>query len=205
MVRRQNSDLLPLPQMRNIMSRILFLLFWVALGLNGSAQFQITELDKSPMDMAYHPFAYPILKFQGKNPPAKPTARVIYSRPQKKGRVIFGTDIVKYNEIWRMGANECNEIELYRNATLGGKKIAKGRYSMFCIPNPDKWTIILNKDLDSWGAFSYKQANDLLRIDVPVVKLDEPVEFFTMVFDTNGYLVVAWDDVRVNVPFKYVL
>jgi Protein of unknown function (DUF2911) len=187
------------------MSRILFLLFWVALGLNGSAQFQITELDKSPMDMAYHPFAYPILKFQGKNPPAKPTARVIYSRPQKKGRVIFGTDIVKYNEIWRMGANECNEIELYRNATLGGKKIAKGRYSMFCIPNPDKWTIILNKDLDSWGAFSYKQANDLLRIDVPVVKLDEPVEFFTMVFDTNGYLVVAWDDVRVNVPFKYVL
>jgi Protein of unknown function (DUF2911) len=178
-------------------------LFLTGLGYMGMAQFQITELDQSPMDMSYYPFGFPILKFQGKNPPAKPSARVIYSRPHKKGRTIFGGEVVKYNEVWRLGANECTEIEFYRNVLVGGKKLAKGRYSMFCIPQPDKWTIILNKDLDSWGAFSYKAINDVLRVEVPVVKMDEQVEYFTMVFDSNGYLVVAWDTVRVNVPITY--
>ncbi|HMP94108.1 MAG TPA: DUF2911 domain-containing protein, partial [Phnomibacter sp.] len=86
---------------------------------------------------------------------------------------------------------------------LGGKKIPKGRYSLFCIPQAGKWTIIINKDTDSWGAFSYKAANDLLRHDLPTKKMDESLEYFTMAFDTDGKLIIAWDDVRVNVPFVY--
>src|SRR5829696_7176746 len=154
-----------------------YTLFLVALciSLCSFCQMQVTEPDKSPLDVSYSPQGYPILKFQNKQVDAKPNARVVYSRPQVKGRTIFGSE-VKYNEVWRLGANESTEIEFYRNAVIAGKKIPKGRYSLFCIPDQTKWTLILNKDTDSWGGFSYNESLDLLRTQVAVNKLESPVE-----------------------------
>src|SRR5688500_12410442 len=86
----------------------------------------VPSLDKSPMDMSYYPASYPVLKIQDKIT-TQLLARVIYSRPQKTGRVIFG-GLVKYGEVWRLGANEATEIEFYKNVRIGGKKISKGRY-----------------------------------------------------------------------------
>ncbi len=169
---------------------------------NAMAQLTPLEPDKSPMDMSYSPNNYPIKKFQDKTVVTPPNARVIYSRPQKNGRAIFG-DIVKYNDVWRLGANECSELDLYKDATIAGKKVPKGRYAIFCIPQENKWTIILNKGLDSWGAFSYNKADDVLRTDIKLEKLDVNVEFFTMLFDTNGALNILWDDVRVLLPIKF--
>ena len=99
------------------------------IAIVSKAQMPPTELDKSPMDVSYSPNAFPIMKFQGKAN-GTPNARVIYSRPQKRGRVIFGNE-VKYNEVWRLGANENTEIEFFKDAIFGGKKISKGRYTMF--------------------------------------------------------------------------
>lgn len=83
------------------------------------------------------------------------------------------------------------------------KKISKGRYTLYCIPQPDQWTLIINKDLNSWGAFSYKQANDLMRVPLPVKKGVAPaLEFFTMFFNENNHLIIGWDDVRVVVPVE---
>src|SRR4051794_13928524 len=74
---------------------------------------KIPQLDKSPMDMAYYPDNYPVLKIQDKA--TEPlVARVIYSRPQKDGRTIFG-GLVEYGTVWRLGANEATEIELYKD------------------------------------------------------------------------------------------
>ncbi len=179
-------------------------LFIVALFVTvcSYGQLQVTEPDKSPMDMSYSPQGYPILKFQNKNMDGKLNARVIYSRPQVKGRDIFGGE-VKYNELWRLGANECTEIDLYKNAVIAGKKVPKGRYSLYCIPTENKWTIIINKDTDSWGGFSYNEMMDVVRTEVPVVKNDGPVEYLTMYFDNANNLVVMWADIKVSLPVQF--
>jgi len=171
-------------------------------SLNVQAQMLTLEPDRSPMDMAYFPVAYPILKFQAKNVAPVPKARIIYSRPQKNGRELFG-DIVPYNEVWRLGANESTELEFFQDVTIGGKKVVKGRYSIFCIPQAAKWTMILNKGLDTWGTFSYNKSLDVLRTDIGVQKSEQPFEYFTMAFDSTGALMVLWDKVKTVLPVKY--
>jgi hypothetical protein len=167
------------------------------------AQQKPTDLDKSPMDMSYWPNNYPILKINGK---AKdmPVARVIYSRPLKNGRTIFG-NILKYGELWRIGANEATEIELFSNVKIAGKLVEKGRYTLYCIPNEDKWTLIINRDNYSWGAFSYDSKKDVVRKEVDVNKNNETVEAFTMYFEetrTGANLIFLWDDLKAVLPIS---
>jgi hypothetical protein len=158
-------------------------------------------LDKSPMDMSYYPLNYPVLKIQDKI--TEPLiARVIYSRPQKAGRLIFG-GLVKYGEVWRLGANEATEIEFFKNVRIGGKKIARGRYTLYAIASETSWTIIINKDTDTWGAFKYDPKKDVARIEVPVQKNNEFIENLAMFFEKNNtviQLVFAWDLVKVALP-----
>ena len=184
------------------MHRRMFIAMIVMLmALRSQAQMQQTELDKSPMDVSYSPNAFPIIKFQGKAA-GTPNARVLYSRPQKRGRIIFGGE-VKYDEVWRLGANENTEIEFFKNAIFGGKKIAKGRYTMFCIPTADIWTIIINKDTDNWGNFNYDSRKDLFRFSLPVQKADS-AENFTMYFDSRNNLLIMWDDVKLTIPITFL-
>ena len=186
------------------MKKILALFVFVTSSVCLQAQTKPTELDKSPMDMSYFPANYPILKMKGQGGD-QPLIRIIYSRPQKKNREIFGGE-VKYNEVWRLGANEASEIEFFKNAKLGSKKLTKGRYSIFCIPTENNWVIILNKDLNSWGSFTYKSEKDVVRIEVPVQKNTEVTEAFTMFFEPiklGAQLVLLWDDVKVNVPITF--
>jgi hypothetical protein len=91
-----------------------------------------TVPDRSPMDMVYFPTDYPLLKMADKTS-APPLMRVIYSRPQKQGRPIFG-GLVKYDLPWRLGANEATEIEFFSAATVQGKTVKPGRYILYCIP-----------------------------------------------------------------------
>ena len=164
------------------------------------AQQRPTDLDKSPMDMSYYPANFPILKMKGQAV-GEPLARVIYSRPQKRGRQIFGEE-VKYNEVWRLGANEATELELFKHATIGGKRISKGRYILFCIPSENKWTLVINKDNYSWGSFTYNQDKDVARIDFPLQKLTEPVEALTMYFENNNWIIM-WDNLKAEVPISF--
>jgi hypothetical protein len=164
------------------------------------AQPKPTDLDKSPMDISYYPPDYPILKMKGQTN-KDPLARLIYSRPQKKEREIFGQE-VKYNEVWRLGANEATELELFKNATIGGKSVPKGRYTLYCIPTETKWTIIVSKDNYTWGSFSYKSDKDVARIDVPVQKNNETTEALTMYFEKDG-LNILWDNLKVAVPVSF--
>jgi hypothetical protein len=175
------------------------------LAITGLAQPKPTELDKSPMDMSYWPANYPILKMSGK---AKdlPIARIIYGRPMKNGRVIFG-GIIKYGEMWRLGANEATEIETFRTIKIAGKTLAKGRYTVYCLPTENKWTIIINKDNFCWGNFTYDLKKDLIRSEIDVEKNTESVEAFTMYFDDtkNGAnLIFLWDDIKTSLPIILV-
>jgi len=162
---------------------------------------KLPEVDKSPMDVSYYPNNYPILKIQNKA--TEPlVARILYSRPQKQGRKIFG-ELVEYGKVWRLGANEATEIELYKDVKIGGKKVSKGRYTLYAIVSENVWTLILNKDTDTWGAFKYDSKKDVLRTDVPVQKTDEVVESMSMLFEksaTGISLIIAWEQVKVALP-----
>ncbi len=175
------------------------------LALSSFAQPKPTELDKSPMDMSYWPANYPILKMSGKAKD-QPVARIIYGRPLKNGRAIFG-GIIKYNEMWRLGANEATEIETFQALKIGGKILPKGRYTVYCLPTENKWTIIINKDNFCWGNFTYDSKKDLIRTDIDVEKNTDPAEAFTMYFEDgkNGAnLIFLWDDIKTSLPILLV-
>jgi hypothetical protein len=168
-----------------------------------TAQSLIPALDKSPMDLSSYPANYAGMRAQGKTVDPL-VARVIYSRPQKNGRPIFGT-LVEYNKVWRLGANENTEIEFFSDVKINDVKLKKGRYTLFAIPTADKWTIIVSKDLNNWGAYMYDMKNDLLRVDVPVQKTTDIAEVFYIYFDkaASGFTLNAgWDDVKVSLPIS---
>jgi hypothetical protein len=184
-------------------TKTLFLFATVLFCTAVFGQSEFPEVDKSPMDMCYYPLQYPNLKTQDRQ--TEPlTARVIYSRPKKEGRPVFG-HLVEYGKLWRLGANEATEIEFYRPVIVAGKKIPKGRYTLYAIVNEKSWTFIINKETDLWGSFKYTPAKDLVRATVPVEKTEEPVESLAMTFEKENQnidLVVAWEDVKVELPIS---
>jgi len=163
--------------------------------------------DQSPMDMSYYPPDYPVLRMNGTDSSAL-VARVIYSRPQKKGRIIFGSNeksLCIYGKEWRLGANEATEIEFFKPVTIDGKKIEKGRYIIYCIPFADKWQIILNNNLYTWG-LHMDASKDIFKTEIPVQEQIPAVEDFSMIFEpsANGAnLIMAWDNVKTTLPFSF--
>lgn len=173
---------------------ILLILFFGILPTESFAQ-NFPPMDASPMDIA--------MARSSENKP--PVARVIYSRPQKKGRKIFG-DLVPYGKIWRTGANEATELRLYKSMMLGNTCLDEGTYTLYTIPDKNSWIVIINKDINVWGAFSYKKEKDIARITVPAQETAAPVEALSMIFRTekNGItLLIGWDSVFVEIPFEY--
>lgn len=160
------------------------------------------KVDKSPLDYAYFPdhFAH------DRKEREKAIVRVTYSRPIKNDREIFGK-LVPYSKVWRTGANENTEIKFYQDVELGGKNVKAGTYSLFTIPNEKEWTIILNSDLDYWGAFKYNEKNDIARVTAPVTSITEPLENFSIQFEGKGekqaVMKMGWDKTVVEVPIKY--
>lgn len=167
------------------------------------AQVKVPPLDNSILDISYCPHNFPLLKIQDKV--TEPMlARVIYSRPQKNNRLIFG-DLIAYGKLWRLGANEATEIEFFQNVKVANNKIKKGRYTLYAIPFPDKWTLIINSETDTWGSFKYDVQKEKLRIELPVEKQTEIAESFAMFFDkySDGYsLLILWDDIKITLPIS---
>ena len=160
-------------------------------------------VDVSPMDMSYYPADYPKLKM-AKTTTVPPLARVVYSRPHLQGRQLFH-DVLKYDEPWRLGANESTEIDFYTDASIQDKKIKAGRYVLYCIPQPDNWTIVLNSNIDSWG-LQPDTAKDIARFTVPVKKTVNHLEFYTMIFektDAGANLLMAWDNLEAKLSITF--
>lgn len=124
-----------------------------------------------------------------------------YHRPGVKGRKIWGA-LVPYGEVWRLGANNATTITFAEAVRVEGKDVPAGTYGLFAIPAQDKWTLILNKEAQQWGAYSYKQAQDLLRFDVkPQTGPFTEWMVFNITPTGEGKAVVemAWENLRV--PF----
>ncbi|WP_420577008.1 DUF2911 domain-containing protein [Ekhidna sp.] len=126
---------------------------------------------------------------------------VDYSRPSKRGREIFGS-LEEYGKVWRTGANESTWIEVSDDVEVEGKKLAAGKYGLFTIPGKDEWTIIFNKKWDGWGAYEYKESDDVLRVKVEPVAMDGVVETFTIDIADNGDVSLAWDQTQVTFSIR---
>ncbi|WGQ08796.1 DUF2911 domain-containing protein [Pedobacter gandavensis] len=130
---------------------------------------------------------------------------VSYSRPNTKGRKVFG-GMEPFDKVWRTGANSATSITFSDPVKIGGQELAAGTYGLFTIPGKDEWTVIFNKDSKQWGAYEYKEAEDVLRIKVKPVKLKEKVETFTIqfanVYPTTAQLQLSWENTGLNIDLS---
>ena len=158
--------------------------FIMLLSFNANAQ-KFRNLDKSPLDISMS---------------KDKSVKIIYSRPQLKGRSL--SSLAPNDKVWRTGANESTEITFFSDVTFGGKSIKAGTYSLFTIPGDSEWAIILNSDVNTWGAFSYKEANDVVRVKGEVSTNDESLEAFSIAFSDDGTMHLGWGNVRVAVAMN---
>ncbi|ACU03603.1 MULTISPECIES: DUF2911 domain-containing protein [Pedobacter] len=157
------------------------------------------------------------LQAQGLKMPQPSTAQTItqnfglgkitlnYSRPNVKGRKIFGA-MEPYGTVWRTGANSATVISFTEPVKIEGKELPAGDYGLFTIPGKDEWTVIFNKGAKQWGAYEYKEAEDVLRVKVKAIKLKDKVETFTMQFanvlPATAQLQLMWENTAVNVELS---
>src|SRR2546426_11314218 len=137
------------------------------------------------------------------------TINVDYSSPRiqdpktHQPRKIFG-GLVPYGEAWRAGANEATTFVTDANLSVGGKDVPAGSYTIFTIPNQDKWTLIISKKTGEWGIPYPGEGDDLARVDMKVSQLPSPVENFTISYDQAGgncTMNLDWASTRASVEF----
>jgi hypothetical protein len=136
---------------------------------------------------------------------------VLYNRPFKKGRDIFG-GLVPYNQVWRTGANEATTFTTNQDLMIQGFLIPKGEYTLWTVPNDSVWKIMFNSKKYPWGVDAQMRPMwdpnyDVLEIDVPVESLDTIVEQFTIAFDNTTSklkLTMAWDKTKIAVPLNTI-
>ena len=129
------------------------------------------------------------------------TITITYGRPSLKGRKVGG-EVAPYGQVWRLGADEATKLTVTGRTRLGDVELAPGSYSLFAIPGTGKWTLIINKVAEQWGAFSYQESEDVARFDVPVKHPGEPAEQFTISLtrqsEKRADLTFTWGDASVS-------
>jgi hypothetical protein len=110
--------------------------------------------------------------------------------------------------VWRTGANEATELTVTHNILLNGTLLKAGTYSLFTIPDKEKWTIIINKDVGLWGAYNYNSRRDEMRFTVASGTTGQEVfERFTMKLDQKNEvadLIMCWDKTKIVIPVKFI-
>jgi hypothetical protein len=148
-------------------------------------------------------------KSQRPSPPAQTkwdlgsgkSVTIDYSSPRAKGRKIYG-ELVPLGQVWRTGANESTTLVTPVDLTIGGTAVPAGSYTIFTVPNKDKWALVISKKTGEWGTDYPGQANDLARVDMKVSTLPSPVENFTISFEKAGggaNLNIDWETTRASV------
>lgn len=127
-----------------------------------------------------------------------------YSSPRMKGRKIYG-DLVPFGKVWRTGANEATTFVPSSDMMVGNKSVPAGSYTIFTVPNADKWTLIVNKKTGEWGIPYKYESDELARVDMKVSKLSSPVEDFTISYEKSGdgcTMNIDWESTRASVDIK---
>lgn len=129
---------------------------------------------------------------------------VDYSRPSANNRVIFG-DVVPYNEVWRLGANECTKFTCSLPIIINGKTLEAGTYSVYAIPTKNQWNVVFNTNTEQWGSSDYDATKNVLEYTAAVSTASHQESmsiYFESVTTTSANLVVRWANLSVSVPFS---
>lgn len=136
--------------------------------------------------------------------PGGGTIHVDYSVPSMKGREIFGK-LVPYGEVWRAGANEATTFVLSKDAMVGGKAVPAGSYTLFTIPEKDKWTLVVSKKTGEWGVPYPGVSDDFARIPMTAGTLPAAQEKFSITMDKSGAgctLTMTWEKTKASIDIK---
>lgn len=167
----------------------------LSFGMKLNAQ-EFKDLDTSPHDIVYF----------RTNKISPPNIKVLYGRPRKNGREIFG-EVIPYGKIWKVGANEATEVVFYQDVIFGDTEVKAGTYVLYAIPQKNEWVLILSSNIDVWETSDYQMKYDVARVTAKVSKA-EFLEAFSIGFKDKGKhvnLVLAWDTTRITAPIKIVL
>ena len=129
------------------------------------------------------------------------TIKTNYSSPRMKSRTIYGY-LVPFGKVWRAGANEATTFATSSDLLVQGKTVPAGAYTIFTVPAPDKWTLIINKKTGEWGIPYKYEKDEVARVDMKVFTLPNPVENFTISYDRSGNgcsLQMDWETTRASV------
>ena len=129
------------------------------------------------------------------------TLTVEYSSPRANGRRIFG-ELVPYGQVWRAGANEATTFVTPVDLSVGGKDVPAGDYTIFTVPEQDKWTLIISKKTGEWGIPYPGEKFDFVRTEMTASKLASPIENFSIGFVTSRAgcrLSMAWENTQASV------
>ncbi len=161
----------------------------------------------SPMDLVQYPNMSRLRNFveEDELEANEPQVRVVYSRPQMKDRTIFG-ELLKYGEMWRVGANETTEITFFEDVNIGGTDIEAGRYGLFATVNKDNWEFIIHSNPQSWGHANHDPESNVATFTAKTEKTPETLEALSMTFvekDNNMvHLVIGWENTMARIPIQ---
>ncbi|MEX0315668.1 MAG: DUF2911 domain-containing protein [Allomuricauda sp.] len=123
-----------------------------------------------------------------------------YERPSSRKRQIFG-ELVPWGKVWRTGAGNCTKISFNKDVIVGGQKVKAGKYSLFTIPNPKEWIVILNSDTSLYGSFDYNSEKDVARfpaIPTQTGRFYETLNFDIELVPNNAKIFISWANVQVG-------
>ena len=175
-------------------------------GKGSTLQIEVQRVASVPMAQATQSFASRPLGQLSPRDTARATVGgaevwVDYGRPQKRGREIFG-NVVQWNSVWRTGANSATQFNTAADLVIGGAAVPAGKYTLWTLPTPSGWKLIINKQTGQWGT-EYHAEQDLVRVDTKVESLAAPVEELVIRFEpevAGTTLTISWDKTKVSVP-----
>ena len=157
------------------------------------------------MDLLQYPFMSRLLNFVEEKDLAanEPQVRDVYSRPQMKGRKIFGNGLLKNGEMWRVGANETTELTFFKDVVINGEDVKAGRYGLFAMVNDGEWEFIVHNAVQSWGNANFDEKDVVVKMKAKTEKTPKTLEALSMAFVESGeqlHLVVGWENTMARLP-----
>jgi hypothetical protein len=171
---------------------LLVAVFALSIGFSNQAIAQnFKGLDKSPMDIASFPSNYRV---------SEKVIKIIYSRPQLKGRSL--EKLAPLGKKWRTGANEATEVTFYKDVVFGGTAVKAGTYTMYAIPGKTTWTVALSSQLNVWGVYFHKDENDVAKVTIPVKQTEENLDVFSIAIDEDMTINMGWGSTLISIPVQ---
>mgnify|MGYP005645881653 FL=1 len=171
---------------------LLVAVFVITIGFSNQAIAQnFKGLDKSPMDIASFPSNYRV---------SEKVIKIIYSRPQLKGRSL--EKLAPLGKKWRTGANEATEVTFYKDVIFGGAAVKAGTYTMYAVPGKATWIVALSSQLNVWGVYFHKDENDVAKVTIPVKQTEENLDVFSIAIDEDMTINMGWGTTLISIPVQ---